>query len=152
MEWFCSSVFPLIQEEIPGIKLHIVGSNPPASVAKFQSEHIILEGFVTDERLEALYRQCRICVVPLRYGAGVKGKTIEAMYHGIPIVTTDIGIEGLPDIEKCVTAHNDAESFVAAVVDAYRNGDRGCAQRCYDFVREHYSLEAAKAFFKKEFA
>ena len=151
MKWFCSDVFPLIQREIPDMKLHIVGSKPPEEIKAFASESIIVEGFVSDEKLLELYQTCRVDVIPLRYGAGVKGKSIEAMYNGIPIVTTSIGIEGLPEIEKCITAYDDAENFAAEVVRVYKNGDGGCAQRCYDYVRAHFSEEYAKEFFSREF-
>ena len=61
---------------------------------------IIVKGFVSEEELADLYRNCRIVVVPLRYGAGVKGKVVEAIYNGAPIVTTSVGSEGIPDVEK----------------------------------------------------
>lgn len=54
-----------------------------------------MKGFVSEEELSELYRTCRIVVVPLRYGAGVKGKVIEALYNGAPVVTTSIGAEGI---------------------------------------------------------
>lgn len=151
VQWFCAKVFPLIQKEIPEIKLHIVGSNPPEVIQKLQSNQIKLEGFVSDDKLLSFYQNCKVCVIPLRYGAGVKGKTIEAMYNGIPIVTTSIGIEGLPNIEDCITPYDDSECFAAEVVRTYLYGDDGRVQKCYDFVKNHYSLSAAKVFFSKEF-
>lgn len=66
---------------MPDIRLNIVGSNPPESVKRYASEHINIKGFVSDEELQQLYDQSRLCVIPLRYGAGVKGKTIERCIH-----------------------------------------------------------------------
>ena len=61
---------------------------------------IVIKGFVSDEELERLYATCRVVVVPLRYGAGVKGKVLEALYNGAPVITTSIGAEGIPFVES----------------------------------------------------
>ncbi len=60
-----------------------------------------MKGFVSEEELSRLYAECRMVVVPLRYGAGVKGKVVEAIYNGAPIVTTSVGAEGIPGVEDC---------------------------------------------------
>ena len=62
---------------------------------------IIIKGFVSEEELAQLYGHCRVVVVPLRYGAGVKGKVVEAIYNGAPIVTTSTGAEGFPLRTPC---------------------------------------------------
>ncbi|MCQ5131141.1 glycosyltransferase [Butyricicoccus faecihominis] len=149
--WFCTEVLPKIQEELLDVRFHIVGSNPPEEIRTLESESIILHGYVSDDELERLYAECRVCVIPLRYGAGVKGKTIEAMYHGIPIVTTSTGIEGLPGIDKCILATNSAEAFACKVVKLYRDGAVKESSACYEYVRAHYSRDAAQRFFSKEF-
>ena len=60
-----------------------------------QNDHIIFTGFVSDDELKELYRNCRLVVVPLRFGAGVKGKVVESIYYQCPTLTTPIGAEGL---------------------------------------------------------
>ncbi|MBQ6483336.1 MAG: methyltransferase domain-containing protein [Anaerolineaceae bacterium] len=149
--WFCSEVLPDIIKEIPDIIIRVAGSYPPIEVLKLASEHVYIEGYVTDEKLEDLYKQSRICVIPLRFGAGVKGKTIEAMYRGIPIVTTSTGIEGLPDIQECLTPYDDAESFANEVVRIYRHGAQEQTEKNYQYVREHFSEERVRDFFLQEF-
>ncbi|HMG83868.1 MAG TPA: glycosyltransferase, partial [Ferruginibacter sp.] len=94
--WFCEKVFPIVKEKIPGIKFIIVGSFPPEEITNLGNDSIEVKGFVTEQELAALYRSAKLAVVPLRYGAGVKGKTVEAMYHGVPVVSTSFGIEGMP--------------------------------------------------------
>ncbi|MGN1393368.1 MAG: glycosyltransferase [Succinivibrionaceae bacterium] len=153
MLWFLEEVFPKISSKIPNIKMNVVGSNVPEKIKDLASDNIIIKGFVTDEELEHLYKTTRISVIPLRYGAGVKGKTIEAMYNKIPIVSTSIGIEGLENIEKCIGAYDDADSFANEVVkmytdDKYRERN---VSACYKYVYEHYSYDIVKNWFKELF-
>ena len=67
------------------------------------------------------YRERRLVVVPLRYGAGVKGKVIEAMYHGVPIITTSIGAEGIDLSANALLISDDIKSFANHVIHAYTN-------------------------------
>lgn len=83
-------------------------------------EHIIVTGYVSDEQLEQYYAQARVVVIPLRYGTDIKCKTIEPMYHGLPVVSTSMGIEGLPDIENYISGADDAESFAQRVIELYK--------------------------------
>ena len=91
--WFVREVFPKVLAAHPDLKFTIAGSNPPDDVRNLESENIEVLGFITDDELEDLYGRARLVVVPLRYGAGVKGKVIEALYHGVPVVTTRFGLK-----------------------------------------------------------
>jgi len=73
--------------------------------------------------LTPYFENCRALLAPLRYGAGVKGKIVEAMAHGLPVVTTSIGAEGmdLTDGENILTADN-PEEFARKVVILYNDG------------------------------
>ncbi|QHW31548.1 glycosyltransferase [Paenibacillus rhizovicinus] len=119
--WFTKEVLPTIVEENPEIKLHVVGSNPPDEIKQLQSPSISIAGYVTDEQLAEYYRRCRIVIVPLRYGAGVKGKVVEAMFNGCPIVTTPTGSEGLKEVEGCLIEVNGSVEFAKRVIEAYDN-------------------------------
>ena len=151
MNWFCEEIMPKILEKRPDIRLNIVGSNPPESVKRYASEHINIKGFVSDEELQQLYAQNRLCVIPLRYGAGVKGKTIEAMYSCIPIVSTSIGIEGLPEIDQILCAHNTVDEFVQAVLTMYDKDNTPSIRAAYNYVKDHYSEKSVIAYFQQQF-
>ncbi len=116
--WFTKNVFPHIQKKINDIKLVIIGSNPTTEILALQSDNVIVTGYVEDP--DYYFKNARIFVAPLRYGAGIKGKIIEAMSYGLPVVTTDIGAEGL-DLEsgKNVLIANNSEEFVNEVVSLY---------------------------------
>lgn len=93
--WFLDNVFPDVLKKHPKIRFYIVGKNPDRRlIAKAEHfENIELTGFVED--LEPYFKKARVFVIPLRFGSGIKVKLLNAMYRGIPVVTTPIGTEGL---------------------------------------------------------
>lgn len=145
MCWFINEILPLIVKKIPDIKLYIVGSNPNYSLRRIKSPHIVVTGFVTDEELKDYYKRIRLVVAPLRYGAGIKGKIIEAIFHRTPVVTTSIGAEGLPDIAGKIAVSDSEASFAEAVVkvyqDKYRWENQSVAAFCY--AKQNFSRERA---------
>ncbi|MGT2491516.1 glycosyltransferase family 4 protein [Cupriavidus basilensis] len=66
----------------------LVGSNPTPEVQRLATDDITVTGYVTDPQLLEFYRTARVAIVPLRFGAGVKSKVVEAMNYGLPLVTT----------------------------------------------------------------
>jgi glycosyltransferase involved in cell wall biosynthesis len=90
--WFIEKVLPLIHDK--DIKFIIVGGNPNPKLLSYQSERVIIKGFVEDVGAELANSMC--LVAPLVMGAGIKVKIIEAMSIGLPVITNDIGIEGIP--------------------------------------------------------
>ncbi len=89
--WFIQNVFSKIEDEM--VRLIIVGSHPHESLKKFQSDRIIVTGFVKD--VSVYFEKCMCLAVPLLYGAGIKVKVLEGFSAGIPVVTNDVGIEGI---------------------------------------------------------
>ena len=122
--WFTSDVMPMLPDDA---QLLIVGSNPPEEIRALTSERVIIKGFVTDEELGKLYASSRVAIAPLRYGAGVKGKTIEALINHIPVVSTTFGIEGLCEIDDIISPCDDAESF-SSEISRYLASDSACME------------------------
>ncbi|MBR2854541.1 MAG: glycosyltransferase, partial [Clostridia bacterium] len=151
--WFAREVLPPILEKEPEIIWHVVGNKPPEEIQELAGEHIIIHGFVPDEELEALYRSCRIAVVPLRYGAGVKGKVLEACYYQIPLVTTPIGAEGLSMAENSMLVEEDAGKMAEAILSLYR--DQEALKRLSDngeqFIRNHFMTAEAERVIAQDF-
>ncbi len=124
ISWFAKEIFPLIRQTIPEIVFNVVSADPPEDIASLDSESIRILGRVSDDELEELYANSRIMVVPLRFGAGIKGKVIEAFRHGLPIVSTAIGLEGLKDIDQLISPHDTPEEFSSEVISVYNNDDK----------------------------
>lgn len=90
-----NEIWPLIRKVLPDAKMHVYGSYP--SPALLQLNHPS-SGFLVHGRVEnaiTVMRSARVCLAPLRFGAGIKGKLLESMICGTPSVTTYIGAEGM---------------------------------------------------------
>jgi GT2 family glycosyltransferase/glycosyltransferase involved in cell wall biosynthesis len=145
--WFVGEVFPALVERAPDVHLFVVGSSPPPRIKALAGERVTVTGFVSDEELAAYYRRCRVAVAPLRFGAGLKGKVIEAMRFGLPIVTTPVGLQGLSGaagfIPAAVRASAMAEAIARLLVDDVSWRHQSVRQQ--DFVRAKFSVEALRA-------
>jgi GT2 family glycosyltransferase/SAM-dependent methyltransferase/glycosyltransferase involved in cell wall biosynthesis len=108
-------VVPRLEEEIGPVKVVLAGSNPTETVRALAGPNVEVTGYVTDEALAELYERHRVSVVPLRFGAGVKGKVVESLCHGVPLVTTSIGAQGIVGLEKVVPVRDDVAGIVAAL-------------------------------------
>jgi len=72
--------------------------------------------------LQPLFDTHRISIAPLRYGAGIKGKVVEAMANGLPVVTTSTGAEGTGTHSgRDIVVANSATDFSAAVIKLYND-------------------------------
>jgi len=145
LDWFIYAILPDIVKKMPNIKLHVVGGNLPLSVINElkENKNVVLEGYVSEQRLGELYDDSRVVVVPLRYGAGVKGKVVEAMYYGVPVVTTDVGMEGLNNIKGVVVA-NEEKEYADKLIELYNDADKWnkLSKESKNYVRTHFSKEA----------
>lgn len=119
--WFVHDIFPKIKQSCPDATLYLIGSRPTDQVLKLQSESIHVTGYVTDEQLAEHYASARVAVVPLRFGAGVKNKVVEAMAYGVPLITTEVGAQGLSGIDNIIPITSDTQLFadhVLSVMDS----------------------------------
>lgn len=114
--WFVSAVLPTIRTCVPDVTLSIVGSHPSAKVRALTAPGISVTGAVSEADLSARYDDARVAVVPLRIGAGVKLKVVEALAAGLPLVTTSVGAQGLPGLDAVASVESDAAAFAGAVV------------------------------------
>ncbi|WP_277762035.1 glycosyltransferase [Pseudomonas sp. A34-9] len=93
--WMKSTIWPLIRQQLPQAQLHIYGAyTPPKATAL----HNAAQGFHVmnwaEDALQVM-SAARVCLAPLRFGAGIKGKLVDAMLCGTPSVTTPTGAEGM---------------------------------------------------------
>lgn len=117
-----NTIWPLVRKKLKGAELHIYGSYLPK---KAQQLHNPKQGFHikgwADDALETL-SQYRVCLSPLRFGAGMKGKLADAMLTGTPSVTTSIGAESMyRDYDWPGTISDNDEDIANAAIDLYEN-------------------------------
>jgi len=127
VDWFMRHVMPLIAAAEPGVKLSIVGSDPPAAhLYADYAAHLEMLGFVNDVR-DPLARYS-LFVCPILSGSGVRVKLLEAFAAGIPVVSTRVGAEGLAatDGEFCALA-DDPAGFADRVIALLRDPEKAAA-------------------------
>ena len=149
--WFVQHVLPLVLTR--DIQLHIVGSSAPQAILDLAGENIIVHGYLPDSELTSLYQGCRLSVVPLRYGAGVKGKVLEAMQAGVPIVTTPVGAEGIPEASSLFRIADSEMSFAKAIDELY-NSEPLCQTLVASYqavIHQHFSEKAIHTFIEQHF-
>jgi GT2 family glycosyltransferase len=144
--WFVREILPLVVARVPGVQLAIVGSNPRPSVTALCGPHVRQFANVTDIALHAWYRRATVAVVPLLAGAGVKLKTVEALWHGVPAVLTPVGAQGLPGIEDVAPIETEPEGFAQAVCALLTDGAlwRRQSTAQTDYARERFGAAAHK--------
>ena len=139
--WFARDVLPGIAARLPGARAILAGANPTHDISALADARIEVTGGV--DELRGLFDRARVFVCPLRAGAGVKGKIIAALAHGLPVVTTSIGAEGID--AECLVADS-AEAFADACVRLH--GDavlwRRLSRAGLAFVAEACSAEAGE--------
>lgn len=151
--WFVEEIWPLIRRNME-IPFYIVGSKAPEEILALDGrEGIVVKGFVSDQELEALYGACQVVVVPLRFGAGVKGKVIESLYYGMPTVTTSIGAEGIEGVEQVLSVADTAAEFAQKTLQYCKNAELS-AKTGHDamaFVKDTFGMEAVWEIVKEDF-
>ena len=112
--WFVTEVMPLLRPLLPGVELHVYGHGIPAEMRALAGPDVVIEGHVAE--LAPVFARHRLSVVPLRFGAGFKGKLAESLAHGVPAVASSIAVEGTGLIGgEHVLLADGAEPFARAV-------------------------------------
>lgn len=115
------TIWPLIKKGLPEAELHIYGSYPPPKAMQLHNpkDRFYIKGW-TKNAIEVM-QNARVCLAPLRFGAGIKGKLTESMLCGTPSVTTEIGAEGMLNEESDWNGFitNDPEIFAQASIKLY---------------------------------
>jgi glycosyltransferase involved in cell wall biosynthesis len=113
----------LVPEFSPAARpLRIVGAGSTEELGERPNEDVHVLGWVAD--LAPLYQAALMAVVPLRYGSGVKGKIVEAMAHGLPVVTTDVGAQGIPTGPEAGVLVADSDLSFSRLVSELANDER----------------------------
>lgn len=150
--WFVREVMPHLRRADPRFHIRIAGSNAPGEVTALEGEHVTVLGRISDDQLAALYARSGLAVVPLLYGGGVKGKVIEAMARGVPVVMTSVGAQGIPDAESFSYVEDDPERMAASIIASVNDRQEALrrARHALDFIDQHYSTRAVKSLLAPE--
>jgi len=119
---YLQKIWPLIRKQLPKAELHIYGSYPPPKATALNNPKtgFLIKGWA-DNAFDVM-QSARVCLAPLRFGAGIKGKLLEAMIMQTPSVTTNIGAEGMHnDLPWPGKIANTADDFANAAIEMHNN-------------------------------
>ncbi len=131
-QYLAQDIFPQVKREIPTARLLLVGNNPPDALRHLANADIEVTGRVPDMR--PYLEQAAVFISPLRFGAGIKNKVLEAMAMRKPLVATPLSGEGIGLVEgKHVLYGNTSDELAAATIKLLRSSelqhDMGLANR-----------------------
>lgn len=112
--WFVSSILPKIKESIPKIQLIVLGANPTSDIMSLASDNIVVTGFVDDPI--PYFEKAALAVAPLRFGAGIKLKVLEAIAAKLPVIGTSVAAEGVNIKSNELIVCDDENDFAQAVI------------------------------------
>jgi glycosyltransferase involved in cell wall biosynthesis len=151
IRYFMDSVWPVITALRPRTRMIVVGHSPPPELTRAAAERNLawtFTGFVDDIRVHV--READIYVIPLRVGGGTRIKAFEAMAMGCPIVSTAVGMEGLPVTAGSNFAVAEGPQAFAQAIDRLLSDGASRSAMAHNgrvLVQERYShLAAASAF------
>ncbi len=153
VEFFMDEVWPAISRARPGARCVIVGRSPPrALVERARGRKLNWEftGFVDDVR--PFVHNAQVYVIPLRVGGGTRIKVYEAMAMGCPVVSTRIGIEGLPvEHDRHYLEADSADAMSAAVLSLLDDRERRArlSLQARKYVEENMSARRAARVFEQ---
>ncbi|MDQ2788063.1 MAG: glycosyltransferase family 4 protein [Chloroflexota bacterium] len=144
-EWFVTQVWPHIRRARPAARCALVGRNPSVKLRAYNGRNgITVTGSVPDDR--PCMAAASVYVLPIRFGAGVRVKLLNAMSMGCAIVATPAACEGVAvlDGKEVVMVSSDAPSFAHAVCalldDPQRRASLECAARACASARYDWSV------------
>lgn len=143
-------IWPLIKKQLPQAQLYIYGNYAPQHILELhnQKQGFYIMGWA--DSVAHVMQKARVCLAPLRFGAGLKGKLLDAMLYGTPGVTTSIGAEGMyGDLPMPGVIADTPERFAELSVAIYSNKIKWQqnAQRGVEIIKERYNGKAiAKEF------
>lgn len=149
VKWFVDAIWPAIHARLPEVEFHIIGAEVPEDIVRLgERPGVRVTGYVAD--LAPTLTTYRLSVVPLLYGAGIKGKLGMAMGAGVPSVVTTVAAEGMNIIDGVHALIRDEPlAFAQAVVQLYQDkaGWEKIARGGQALVEESFGEDANQASF-----
>ena len=141
------NIWPLIRKKLPKAQLHIYGAYPPKKASQLHNEKqgFLVKGWVEDA--QEMLNEARVLLAPLRFGAGLKGKFLDAAQCGLPSVTTSIGSEGLFEQDQAgnnnlatLCSHDDFTDLCDSAVKLYEDEGywNSLQQNCQAFIEQRF--------------
>ena len=143
--WFLKEVFPEILAKSHELKFYIIGINPTKKVKRLESDNIKVTGYLKNPY--EILRKSKLIIIPLRFGAGIQNKILEAMALGKAIITSPIGAQGIKEaksgehfeVVKSANPEIWAEKINSLILDNQKKNNLGKKARL--LIEENYRWE-----------
>lgn len=112
-----NDIFPIVRTARKDAKLVIIGAHATEEIFQLESEAVSVRSNIPGDELLRAYQEAAVSLIPLRIGAGVKLKVVEALVQGVPTVTTSVGLQGLGGLDAIIGCHNQVEQLAQAAID-----------------------------------
>ena len=145
VRYLISDILPLLRKQAPDCMTYIVGSKMPDEIMNLRVPGLTPVGFVPV--LAEILHKLRCTMVPLRYGAGIKGKVLESFAHGLPCVMSEVAAEGLdlPEDLAWLVARSPAE-FAEKLARVHEDEafNRRLSEAGLAYIEQRYNADAVR--------
>ncbi|MGH9214180.1 MAG: glycosyltransferase [Acidimicrobiales bacterium] len=152
IRWFVTDILPVVRDQL-AVPTTIVGSDRDRLYSDLAGPDVTVLGWVPD--LDDVLAAHRLAIAPLRQGGGLRGKVLEAISVGLPVVTTNVAAYGIPRADDGEPigggVSGDARAFAEVLVAMYRDEhtwreerDRGLRIIGQHFSRQRLQVAAAR--------
>ncbi len=141
-KYISKTIFPILKEKIPNIRILISGSNPSKKVLRLANKNIKISGWVDDIR--ETYCSGKVFFAPMNLGSGLQNKLLEAMSLGIPCITSNLCNESLGGTHmKNIIIGNSAEEYISQILNILSNSEliSDIGKNGSEYVNKKFSWE-----------
>lgn len=138
------TIWPLIKNKLPNVEMHVYGAYASQKANQLHNENqgFLIKGFVED--VDKAMQSVKVCLAPLRFGAGLKGKLVDAMQNGTPCVMTSVAAEGMfGNLDPNGFVIDVPKVFAEKAIQLYQN-------EILWNDKQHYGFEIINARFNKK--
>jgi glycosyltransferase involved in cell wall biosynthesis len=151
LHWFLKEVWPEAFRKNSSLRLSVVGSGSIGDLdSSLRTAGVTYHGRV--DSLDPYYAAAWACIVPIFYGSGTRVKAIEAARFGRSVITTAIGIEGLPLPSNAAFVAETAQDWTELLVGLTPESCQARGQAAFEALERDFSIEAASRAFLRLFA
>jgi hypothetical protein len=150
VRYLSETIWPLLTKQLPEAKMLVYGAYPSPKVMQLHNPKMKFEVLGRAEDAFEVIKKAKVMLAPLRFGAGIKGKLLEAMQCGTPSVTSSIGAEAMArDLEWNGFVMDDPKEFVASAIALYLDAAlwKQSQENGYIIIENRYQ----KSLFESEF-
>lgn len=156
IEWFLTKIWPRLNAAIPSARLFLIGNAPPSLRKRYRKLPCIeWTGYLPDDELEALLDRMHIFISPVRIGAGIQGKIIEALFAGKPVIATEeavFWVRNFPLLDELIFRARELSTWKSALEKVFARYDELCVALRSEPIRsllEHsFSIQSVGAQYR----